>query len=175
MIRLGEVALLFELARDLEDGCIVEVGSYRGRSAAALACGALAGSRQPVFAVEPHEEFRGVHGGKFGPEDRAAFYRAMLETGCYRNVRLVNVSSEVVTPGWSRPVGLLFLDGDHTWEGVRRDFRCWEPHLVAGARLALDDTDDPDLGPRRLADELVSSGAWARLREVGKITVLARS
>ncbi|GAB4370816.1 MAG: hypothetical protein Kow0062_05840 [Acidobacteriota bacterium] len=175
MVEPRESALLHRLARETREGCIVEVGSYRGRSASLLGAGSLAGARRPVYAVDPHAEFRGLLGGEFGPQDREAFYRAMLATGCWRIVRLVNLSSEVVTPGWTEPVGLLFLDGDHSLEGVRRDFGCWREHLLAGARVAFDDASDPDLGPWRLIEELVSGGDWRRIEQVGRITVLGRA
>jgi predicted O-methyltransferase YrrM len=163
--------LLYNLARDVEGGCIVEVGSYRGRSAVALGHGSLDGQQAKVYAIEPHAEFVGERGGVFGPEDRAAFYQAMLRTGCYRIVRLVNLTSETVAPNWSEPIGLLFIDGDHSEAGVRRDWNCWSPHLTAGATIAFDDTDWP--GPARLVEELVSTG-WQRVATCDKITVLRR-
>src|SRR4051794_20320161 len=110
MTSFKEVSLLYELAREAKVGCIVEVGSYRGRSTVALGLGSLDGNRVPVFAIDPHEEFRGVLGGQFGPEDRGAFFRAMLDTACYQVVRLVNLSSEVVASQWTKPVGLLWID-----------------------------------------------------------------
>jgi Methyltransferase domain len=170
---LDGALLLYELARQVSSGCIVEVGSYRGRSTVALARGSAAGSNVPVYAVEPHEEFVGVLGGVFGPEDRAAFFQTMLRTGAYRQVRLVNLSSEVLSGGWMVPVALLWLDGDHAYQSVRRDFDAWAPHLTAGCDLVLDDAADPELGPFRLAEELGSEG-WERVRLVGRVLHLRR-
>ena len=172
MIDLEEFRLLHELARAADGGCIVEVGSWRGRSTVALALGAREGAGAPVFAVDPHEEFTGVLGGKFGPEDRAAFYRAMLETGCWREVRLLNASSELLAPQWERPVALLFLDGDHRDEAVRRDFHLWLPHLAPGANVAFDDSRDPGLGPTRLVRDLLATELFAERAGVGKVSVL---
>jgi len=173
MVSLDEAEFLYELALRVKSGCIVEVGSYRGRSAVALAHGSQAGSGVAVYAVEPHEPFQGILGETFGPEDRGKFYRAMLRTGCYRTVRLINLSSEMVTPGWALPVGLLFLDGDHTAEGVRRDWRCWEPHLTPDAVVAFDDATDAELGPYSLLKEL-TTGGWHELPGTGKLRVIQR-
>ena len=166
--------LLYDLARQVTKGCIVEVGSYRGRSTVALARGAAAGNSPPIYAVEPHEPFVGVLGGEFGPEDRAAFFRNMVRTGAYRQVRLLNISSEVVAPGWRQPVALLWLDGDHAYEGVRRDFDAWEPHLLPGCDVVLDDANDPELGPHRLVQELIGDG-WESVAQVGRLAHLRRS
>ena len=57
----------------MTEGCIVEVGSFRGRSTAALCFGVKDGHDAPIYAVEPHADYTGFYGGKFGGEDRAAF------------------------------------------------------------------------------------------------------
>ena len=96
MTSFEEATLPYKLAREVRSGCIVEVGAYRGRTTVALGRGSLDGHRVPVFAIEPHQPVTGVLGGRFGPADVGAFYRAMLETGCYHVVRLVSLSSEQV-------------------------------------------------------------------------------
>jgi hypothetical protein len=166
--------LLHDLAAGVSEGCIVEVGSFRGRSTLALARGSEHGHGVPVYAVEPHDRFVGPRGGEFGPEDRAAFFRNMARTGAYRHVRLLSTRSEVVTPGWREPVALLWLDGDHSVEGVRRDFESWAPHLLPGCHLVLDDTDDPTLGPHHLLSELVA-GEWQEVGRVDRVVHLRRS
>jgi hypothetical protein len=173
MTSMADAELLFQLARDCSAGCIVEVGSYRGRSTVALALGTQAGADLPVYAIDPHEEFTGVLGGRFGPEDRGAFYQNMLSTGAYRTVRLVNLASRVVAPQWELPVGLLWIDGDHRYEGVRSDFDLWMPHLAPRAIVAFDDAANPDLGPYRVIQELVASREYRVLRD-GKLSVLER-
>lgn len=175
MISREEAELLYELARAVTTGCIVEVGSYRGRSTVALARGSLDGARVPVYAIEPHEPFVGVLGGRFGPADRGAFFQAMLDSSAYHVVRLVNLSSEAVTATWSLPVALLWLDGDHSYDGVSRDFRCWQPHLLPTAAIAFDDATDPTLGPYRLISELTAGGGYRAVRTVGKVTVLEKA
>jgi hypothetical protein len=147
-----EQELLTRLAGEVDEGCIVEVGSWRGMSTIALANGA----RVPVYAIEPHEEFTGVLGGMFGPDDRRAFFENLLEAGVVEKVRLVNLSSEVVAPGWELPVGLLWIDGDHRYEGVKRDFTSWEPHLRG--KVAFHDAIQEKLGPFRLIEELLADG-----------------
>jgi len=172
-LSLDEATLLFNLAKQVTAGSIVEVGSYRGRSTVALALGAMAGGNRPVYAIEPHEEFTGYLGGaEFGPEDRGAFFQSMLRTSCYRNVRLVNLSSEIIAPGWKEPVSLLWLDGNHSYDGVKRDFGCWKDHLSASAHIAFDDAMDERLGPSRLISELLLAEAFGLVSNVGKVVVI---
>lgn len=170
-----ECRLLFELASQVEQGCIVEVGSYRGRSTVALAYGVIAsGSLAPVYALDPHEPFQGILGRLFGPKDRCAFFRNMLNAGACEVVRLVNLSSEVVTANWPFPVSLLWLDGDHTYEGVRRDFDCWDPHVVKGGVVAFHDSMDSELGPYVVVTELLDTNRFLEIRQAGLTTVLRK-
>jgi hypothetical protein len=169
-----ELRLLFQLAARVADGCIVEVGSFRGRSTAALALGALAGHRAPVYAIEPHEAFTGVLGGVFGPEDRGSFFAAMLRLRLYPVVRLVNLSSEYLAAGWPLPVRLLWIDGDHSEAGVRRDLACWLPKLHPDATIAFHDAVNPALGPARAIPRLLADPAWRAGPAVDLIRTLAR-
>jgi FkbM family methyltransferase len=168
-----ECALLYELASAVDRGAIVEIGSYRGRSTAALARGSKDGAGAPVYAIEPHEQFRGVFGGQFGPADRRAFFESMLAADTTDVVRLVNLPCEEAARSWSREIGLLWIDGDHAEDAVRRDFREWEPHVVPGGLVALHDSTSPELGPARIVEEAIGLG-WERVREVGITTVLRK-
>ena len=172
MTSVREARLLYEFARAVRTGCIVEIGAYRGRSTIALGRGSLDGYHVPVFTIEPHQTFQGVLGGRFGPEDAVAFYRAMLDSGCCQIVRLISLSSEYVTARWLEPVSLLWIDGDHRYEGVRRDFDSWRPHLVRGATIIFDDASDPTIGPYMLIQELLADRTVERVRELGKIAVV---
>lgn len=172
MVRFSEATLLYNLAREVQEGCIVEVGSYRGRSTVSLGRGSIDGHGVAVFAIDPHEEFVGVNGGSFGAADRGAFFQAMLDTSCFHVVRLINLSSETIAPNWDQKIGLLWIDGDHSYEGVRRDFECWSPHLLPGAPIAFDDTKDKSLGPHKFITELLATGEYKKVNVTGKVTVV---
>jgi hypothetical protein len=169
MVSLDVAELLYSLARTVDNGVIVEVGSYRGRSTVALALGSRAGHGVPVFAIEPHETFHGPLGGDFGPEDRGFFYRAMLRSECYREVRLVNLSSEQVAPCWNRPIGMLWIDGDHATESVRRDLAQWRPHVVSGGLVVFDDCYGTSRGAGAVVAEEVNAGRLAVENVVGRV------
>jgi len=173
-ISLEECDLLYGLAAQIVTGCIVEIGSYRGRSTVALALGSMAGARVPVYAIEPHERFTGVLGGQFEPTDRTEFFKNMVRADVAEIVRLVNLSSEVVTPGWSEPVGMLWIDGDHRYPAVKRDFDCWASFLIPQAIVAFHDSLDPNLGPARVIAEAVRLRRFDKVLQLGLTAVLRR-
>jgi MMP 1-O-methyltransferase len=172
----AELLTLFELAQEVRDGCIVEVGSWRGRSTGALAIGSRCYKRAPVYAIEPHEEFDDEAGGHFGCTDRVAFFQNMLRLEVLDIVRLVNLSSEIVAPAWPKSVGLLWIDGNHTYDAVRRDVLSWLPRLRPDAIVAFHDANEAKnrLGPYHVVEELMASGDWKRGREIDRMKVLHR-
>lgn len=165
-----EVRLLYTYAKNIKESCIVEIGSARGRSTAALALGSLAGSKVPVYAIEPHEEFIGVKGGKFGPQDRVEFFKNMLHVGCVEIVRLINLRSQEVAQGWTQSIGFLWIDGDHSYEAVKHDSEAFGAFLVPGGFVALHDSKLE--GPARVIAEAIASERYLRVRKVGQITLL---
>ncbi len=168
-LKLGAAQLLFEAAASVRAGCIVEIGSYRGRSTVALGAGARAGAHVPVYAIEPHEHFVGIKGGVYGPSDRRAFFRNLLAMKLTGIVRLVNAASEVVAPGWDKPVSLLFIDGDHRYDAVSADFALWRPHLFDGAIVIFQDAPGP--GPAAVIRDNVAAGVLTPLRSLGQMAM----
>jgi predicted O-methyltransferase YrrM len=172
MLTFDEGVLLYCLAKEVVSGCIVEIGSYRGGSTVFLGRGSIDGAQVPVYAIDPHKNFIGVLGGLFGPKDRTVFYRTMLEQGCSEIVSLINLSSEHFASKWEEPVSLLWIDGDHRYEGVKRDFELWMPHLATGAIIVFDDAIDPNLGPCKLINEITISNHFEEIMTVGKVVVI---
>jgi Methyltransferase domain/Glycosyl transferases group 1 len=172
-ISVAEGLALDRYAADCVGGDIVEIGSFRGKSAVALATGA-ARSGVYVHCVEPHRDFTGVYGGRFGPQDRGAFYQVMLQTALFERVALINLPSRDAARAWRGPIGLLFIDGDHTFHGVRSDFEAWDPHVSVGGIVAFDDANDPAIGPAKLIEAVLRSRRYVSLEVVGKIRFLRK-
>jgi predicted O-methyltransferase YrrM len=165
---LGEVAgwfgpqegrLLHRLAAEADPaGCIVEIGSWHGRSTIWLAAGAMSGLGAQVYAIDPHT---GTH-LRTERETTEAALRANLErAGVASQVEVVVATSEAVARDWSRPISVLWIDGDHEYASARRDLELWERHLLPGAVVALHDTFVWP-GPERVVREcMIASGRYS--------------
>lgn len=144
---------LYHLARQAAPlGAIVEIGSFKGKSTVWLANGSLSVNGHPVYAIDPHlggEEYRG-----HGIDDRQTekiMKQNLQRAGVEQKVIPVVKSSMAALEGWDRPVGFLWIDGDHSYDAVAQDFYRWSPHLVDGGIIALHDTYSWE-GVRRLVD-----------------------
>jgi hypothetical protein len=167
----SEISTLYELSSSVSEGCIIEIGSYRGRSTAALALGSLAGSEVPVFAIDPHDFFLGKNGGRFGPIDRGLFMRNMLELGLFHIVRLINLGSDSLNDRWPVPVSLLWMDGDHRYEAISHNFTHWKPSLGDGAIVVLNNAHDQNEGAGKLAAEIGANTEFHRIGVTGNMVI----
>jgi len=73
----------------------------------------------------------------------------------------VNSSSEKAAQMWNekikKPVRLLFIDGDHSYEGVKKDFELWSGLVIEGGIIGFHDYMSkgyPDV--TRFVDELLA-------------------
>jgi hypothetical protein len=172
-LTLSEGAVLFALASALETTkghVIIEVGSYRGKSTTVLALGSPQDAR--VYAFDPHEMHVGSNGGVYGPIDRLHFNRTMEATLSFAKVYPMSCGTDLVADAWKRPVGLCFIDGDHTYEGAQKDAVGWHPHVVSGGWMAFDDINLD--GPGRVFKSLSEMDDYDVVAIVGKVGVLRK-
>lgn len=161
LLERREAETLYVLARRaVRLGDVVEIGSYRGRSTAFLARAlADSGSSRRLVAIDPHLE---------GTE---ADFRANVAAQSTASLVDVHVAySHDVAPDVVGPIGVLWIDGDHSYEAVRQDFEDWFPKLSPGGWVAFHDTVDQWYGPTRLAGELLRERR--DLAEIGVVGTL---
>lgn len=160
MITLADFAVQVPAGQE-----IVELGVFQGRTALQLAWGASMGHGAHVTAIDPWDLPGNVYSPPFTDAESRTWARHWVDTLGYADkIRLVHAFSQDVAETWdelgdNKPVGLLFVDGDHTKEGAKRDIVSWAPHLAPGARIAVDDYGHPDWpGVGEAVDELVAEG-----------------
>lgn len=123
-------------------GRIVEIGSFRGRSAIVLALGAPDGTT--VVAIDPHA------GGDRGPgeirterdrgeHDNVAFHANLASAGVADRVELARLPSAAAHAAVAGPVDLLHVDGAHRYAPARDDIAGWGARVAPGGRLLIHD------------------------------------
>jgi len=162
--------LLADLASFVRpDHAIVEIGVFKGRTALLMAAGAAAGAGAHLWAIDAWD----LPGNVYDPP----FIEARTRKTAVQNIRssayadritVIHSFSLDVASKWTSvtPVGLLFVDGDHTKEGAKRDILAWLPHLTENAAIAIDDYGHPDWpGVKEAVDELDAEGVL-RIRSI---------
>ena len=128
-------------ASQITEGCIVEIGSYQGKSTIALALNASV----PVYAIDPHYNHTDEIGGAFGRQDAAHFYINIMKAKVSEKVYPIHLPSYELAGCWTKPISLIFIDGAHSYEAVKQDIEGFLPHMVSGGIIAIHDSTWPDI------------------------------
>ena len=74
------------------------------------------------------------------------------------------------------PIDFLFIDGDHTWQGLQEDWASWSGKLSIGGIVALHDSANRGgIGAERYTSEVILlDKRYAKLETVDSLTVLKR-
>src|ERR1700731_121849 len=133
------------------DGLIVEIGSFKGKSTVAMASIAAHYSLGPVVSIDPHTA-PSVTDPMLGGQDSSFndFQASLRGAGVEEHVEAYRACSRDIAKGWNRPIRLLWIDGDHTYQGAKEDFDLFSPYLTDGAIVALHDTLHEFEGPIRV-------------------------
>jgi MMP 1-O-methyltransferase len=160
-----------------ETGAILEIGSFKGKSTVGLATVARHYGSGPIVAVDPHTSPAStdpdLHGASTSFDD---FQNSLRTAGVEDAVEVHRAYSGDLAKTWTRPIRLLWIDGDHTYAGAHADLDLYQPFLVDGAIVALHDALHPFDGPIRVMVEHIltsekfgpvgfcGSIAWAQYR-----------
>jgi len=160
-------------------GSIVEIGSYAGRSTAYLARGSKRARREKVVAID---HFEGSKEHQRGDRNESAhvlagnlfevFSRNLKQAGVKDWVHVVRAGSSEAHAGWSHPIRLLFIDGDHSYESSRQDYESWSRWLVPDGLAVFHDIGVFE-GVTRYYEELLGSGAVSEILHLGTLRTVA--
>ncbi|HEY0243216.1 MAG TPA: class I SAM-dependent methyltransferase [Gemmatimonadaceae bacterium] len=164
---LGDSAyLLYGLARALKPRVAVEIGSARGKSACYVGRALKENGSGKLFAIDPHTRTNWNDENSIDTLDEMR--RNISAFGIQKQVEIIRDISERAAARWMLPIDLLFIDGDHSYEGVKRDWELFMPHVVPFGLVVFHDTlwdlkpDSPysrsDMGVPAFVEELRLAG-----------------
>ena len=153
-LAIDEAAYLFRLARSLGPATLAEIGRYKGGSALLLA--AAMHPRSRLWSYDLHVKLATIDAGA---EIDGELADALARYGLRERVEIVVADSKTVDPP-SGGCDLVFVDGDHTYAGVRADYENWRAAVKPGGHLLFHDAAkfrpfavaNPDV--MRLMDEI---------------------
>jgi predicted O-methyltransferase YrrM len=133
-----EIVRLVRLVKEKGPETVLEIGTACGGSLL-LFCHA-ASARAKIISVDiPY----GMFGGGY-PAWRIPLYRSFACPG--QDITLIRDDSheqktldKIKSALAGRPVDFLFIDGDHTYEGVKKDFEMYSPLVRKNGIIALHD------------------------------------
>lgn len=150
----------------------VEIGVAEGGSAWEAA--SVMPSDGELYLIDPY-----LHARSSFPGPAEIVARRLVKSVARGHVRWVKDFSTHAVVNWRTAIDLLFIDGDHTYSGVRGDWDQWSGHVNPGGFIAVHDahgdaewTSTED-GPVRLLTEVQHEG-WRLVEHVDSLAVLTR-
>ncbi|WP_447602349.1 class I SAM-dependent methyltransferase [Nitrospira sp. Nam80] len=172
---IRQTAYLFGLVRRLRPSKIIEIGRYKGGSTLTIAA-AMNGYGE-FWSIDIGEKEARLHqdssSRSFDDQIRdlcAKFgLRVTLLVGDSRTIELQ-----------TGDVDLVFIDGDHSYDGVRTDFERFGRRVKVGGAVLFDDATDETLFQThaetvgRLVREIISAGDHRLVKSVDRLAHLER-
>jgi len=153
----ADASFLYDAACAAErlDGVIVEIGAYKGRSAVTMG---FAGSSD-IYSVDPFKE-RTLQDGSIVPFNITDFATNIKKAGLEGRVNPIVMTSKLARDHWTRnvskPIKLLFIDGDHSYEHVCEDYELWNDLVIDGGWIIFHDYEPGWPGVVKFVDELAA-------------------
>ncbi|MCI0558389.1 MAG: class I SAM-dependent methyltransferase [Nitrososphaera sp.] len=168
-----EAEWFVRLHRALGSGLYGELGTFRGRSACLMVAG---------FNNDPNSKLVTVD--KFDQKTVRSKYRYRGDQDLYENVLELFKSKgfdkciQVIKSDTSAAANLfedgtfifLFIDADHSYEGVKADFTAWQSKLTLNGIIAFHDSHH--VGVEKLLSEIKDK--WKQIDRVHSLSVWRR-
>jgi cephalosporin hydroxylase len=160
--RTWELMRLVSLYFDLQPLRVLEIGTEIGGTLWHWLQNAIPGS--VVVSVDDMASLNGEQREKLP---------GMWQSWCPQGVRFEKITGDSKDPQIIAKVkelllqvDFLFIDGDHTYEGVRADWMNYGPMVRRGGLIAFHDLITPDFGKHVKVPQL-----WKEIQDAGYITM----
>ena|ERR1700741_2338307 len=147
------------LAEMPEEGRMVEIGTGYGESTLFFA---MAKPRWTIYTIDG---FGMVGDGRIYKSLHADnIYKAIYHY--YRAGNIIQILGDSQKVPWELCINCIYLDGDHRYEGCKKDFEIYSPHLYRDGIIFFDDyyqPNNPTNGVKKLVHEICDTGNWELL------------
>ena len=151
-----EMELMYKTVSGLQgNGCIVEIGSWCGRSLTLMTLTARKFLNAcKVFSIDPFLTSKDEDNGKF-----PTFKKNLEDSKIWPEITHIREKSHQAAKMFDEKIELLFIDGFHKYDYVKKDFELFSQNVVDGGFIALHDVGSY-YGPTKLVQEILEADSY---------------
>jgi predicted O-methyltransferase YrrM len=149
---------------------LAEIGVYQGVTTSCLA--SVMSPQGRYFAIDPYPPGRmGVNFDSWIASNEVS----RGAKGSVHWIRAIGAEAARNPQVQSEPFDFLFIDGDHSYEGLRSDWEAWRPLIAPGGIVGLHDTRGNHFACQQYMEEVIVPDPEFRVvAEVERLTVFER-
>jgi len=183
----NEAVALYTIANSIstQHPIVCEIGSWQGKSAYVLAS-AIKGKKGKLYVIDPFDGSGDIASvstyhknmDKLGVTLLENFQSNMKKFGVMNVIDIMAMKSdEARTNFYEEQINMLFIDGNHEYEFVKKDYELWESLIMKGGVLVLHDVGAKHVdGPLRVMEEYIKNNPqWCNISIVGEMCIAYRS
>lgn len=181
-----EAIALFNLVQSVEseDVTICEIGSWLGKSSYVLARALDTQKGGRLYCVDPFDGTGDKQSEKLYKHTKGRsstsildrFNENLLKLGVLDRITVLQGYSHEVIQKFEKPIDILFIDGNHDYESVLRDYNDWSSQIKKGGYIAFHDVGaSHTTGPKQVVElEIVRNPLWGNQQLIDELYVAQR-
>ena len=170
-VALHEKKVHHEISNNCKLG-IIEIGVFCGITSKILS---EANPNIPVYGIDP------IIPDSMNVKATGNLDEIKKNTKNCKNYSLIKDYSFNTIKNWNKPFDYLFIDGDHNYVAVKKDYEDWLPKLEKGGTVSFHDSTMNRSnwkywpGPSKLTDEIIKSDTRVKFIEsIGSLTIFKK-
>ena len=167
---------------------LVEIGSWLGKSSVLLELGIRKKKSPRLYCIDPFNAYGDNESMKEYHRIKKTLKKLLIEeftdniraVGYDKYITILQGYSYEFSPNWRLGIDFLFIDGDHTYQSVLRDFQEWSPHIKGGGIIAFhdvifDEKAEHVQGPRKVVQNYIfNNNNWVILKYVDSLFIVKK-
>ncbi|MGK7873260.1 MAG: class I SAM-dependent methyltransferase [Xenococcaceae cyanobacterium] len=178
---IRQTAYMFGIIRQLQAHKVIEIGRYKGGSTLVIAAALSEYGGGELWSIDiGKKEARSQKDKKvrsYNEQIADALQRLNLKSKVKANILVGDSRTLEIDTG---EVDVVFIDGDHSYEGVKNDFERFGKRVRVGGAVLFDDVFDEGIFKThsdtvgRLVNEIVADGEFKLVKNVNRLGHLER-